>query len=86
MRKHETSNGQNGATPLFRPPTLHAGDTLTRAEFLRRWAENPQIKFAELIGGVVYMPSPTSFRHGESENDMACFLGTYAAHTTGVPR
>ena len=38
-------------------PELRAGDRLTRAEFERRYAAMPHVKKAELIEGVVYMPS-----------------------------
>jgi len=37
---------------------LRAGQRLTVKEFLRRWEAMPEVKFAELINGVVYMPSP----------------------------
>ncbi len=38
-------------------PLLHPGDRLSRAEFERRYLAQPDIKKAELIEGVVYMPS-----------------------------
>lgn len=63
---------------------LCAGDHLTREEFLRRWENEPNIKFAELIGGVVYMPSPLSLNHGETDTIVATWLGTYQAFTPGV--
>jgi hypothetical protein len=37
---------------------LRAGQRLSREEFMRRWEAMPQLKFAELIKGMVYMPSP----------------------------
>jgi Uma2 family endonuclease len=43
-------------------PPLEAGDHLTRAEFLRRWEAHPEIKKAELIGGIVFMPPPASLQ------------------------
>lgn len=64
-------------------PPLEAGDNLTRDEFLRRWEAQPEIKFAELIGGVVRMPSPVPFQHGNKDNRVATWLGVYAAHTPG---
>ena len=44
---------------------LSPGDQLTRAEeFLRPiWEAHPEIKRAELLGGIVYMPSPLSVQH-----------------------
>jgi hypothetical protein len=40
------------------PPPLEPGDHLTRVEFERRYEAMPDLKKAELIEGVVYMPSP----------------------------
>jgi hypothetical protein len=40
-------------------PPLENGDRLTRREFERRYNAMPDVKKAELIEGVVYMPSPT---------------------------
>jgi hypothetical protein len=48
-------------------PPLEGGDHLTRDEFERRYEAQPDIKRAELIEGVVYMPSPVRARsHIES--------------------
>ena len=41
-------------------PALQNGDHLTRAEFERRYHAQPHLKKAELIEGVVYVPSPVS--------------------------
>lgn len=54
-------------------PPLASGDKLTREEFLRRWEEYPEIKSAELIGGIVYLPSPVSREH--SVMDASSFGG-----------
>jgi Uma2 family endonuclease len=43
----------------------------------------PHIKRAELIGGVVYLPSPLSWSHGSTENDASTWLGVYKAATPG---
>jgi hypothetical protein len=82
MRRHEHSNG-SAATATEAPP-LQAGDKLTRGEFLRRWEEHPEIKFAELIGGIVYMPSPLTRLHGVTDNLAATWIGVYHAHTPGT--
>ena len=63
-------------------PTLVAGDRLTRDEFLRRWEAMPDVKFAELIGGVVYRPSPLSRGHSVPDLRVA-WVGHYAAFTPG---
>ena len=65
-------------------PPLAAGDKLNRDEFLRRWEANPDIKFAELIGGIVYMPSPVKIEHGDTEADVGIWLGTYRVATPGT--
>jgi Uma2 family endonuclease len=64
-------------------PPLGMGDTLTREEFLERWEAHPEIKRAELIKGVVYMPSPVSADHGDMENTLGTWLGVYKAATPG---
>jgi hypothetical protein len=64
-------------------PPLAAGDRLTREEFLRRWEAHPEIKKAELIGGIVYMSSPVSVDHGDMDNHVTTWLGVYAAGTPG---
>lgn len=65
-------------------PPLGPGDKLTRDEFLRRWEAHPEIKRAELIGGIVYMPSPVSLEHGNIESDVGTWLGTYRVATAGA--
>jgi Putative restriction endonuclease len=65
-------------------PPLAAGDKLTRHEFLHRWEGHPEIKCAELLGGLVYMPSPVSVDHGDMEAAVGTWLGTYAARTLGT--
>ncbi len=66
-------------------PVLENGDRLTRAEFERRYEAMPRLKKAELIEGVVYMPSPVRLRrHSRPHLHMASWLGTYEAETPGV--
>jgi hypothetical protein len=66
-------------------PPLENGDRLSRAEFERRYVAMPNLKKAELIEGVVYMPSPVRFdRHGEQHLSLICWAGTYMAFTKGV--
>ena len=50
------------------PPPLENGDRLGPAEFLRRYEGNPDLKKAELIEGVVCMPSPVSADHARPDN------------------
>ncbi len=67
------------------PPPLNAGDHLARAEFERRYLAMPQLKRAELIEGVVYMPSPVHFRkHSYPHGSILGWLTVYCASTPGV--
>ena len=66
-------------------PPLENGDRLTRAEFERRYDAMPELKKAELIDGVVYMPSPVRLRkHGQPHYDVITWMGVYRAGTPGV--
>ena len=74
-----------GSVPLPTVPALEAGDQLTRDEFERRYAAMPALKKAELIEGVVYMPSPVRVRrHGSPHAKIIGWLGHYQARTPGV--
>src|SRR5262245_50409109 len=73
--------------PASPPPVLplHNGDRLTRAEFERRYDAMPGVNKAELIEGVVYMPSPVTHRyHGNPHFNLIGWLSFYAMHTPGV--
>ena len=77
----------NERNPFFgtRPFPLENGDRLTRREFERRYAVRPDIKKAELIEGVVHMPSPVRFAsHGEPHSWILAWLTIYSATTPGV--
>ncbi len=66
-------------------PSLQAGDRLNRIEFERRNNAMLDVTGAELVEGVVYMPSPVrSRKHGEPHFDLITWLGVYRAHTPGV--
>lgn len=68
-----------------RIPPLRSGDHLTRDEFERRYQAMPEVNKAELIEGVVYMPSPVSAEdHGEPHFDLNGWLFVYRAHTPQV--
>lgn len=67
------------------PPPLNPGDRLSRTEFERRYHAHPEIKKAELIEGVVYMPSPVRQKiHSRPHARLVTWLGTYWAATPGV--
>lgn len=64
-------------------PVLTPGDNLSRSDFVRIWDLHPEIKRAELIGGIVFMPPPVSLDHGENELDIGTWAGSYRAYTPG---
>ncbi len=69
----------------LRKPSLESGDHLTRHEFELRYAAIPDLKKAELIEGVVYMPSPVrAEEHGNPHADLIGWMGFYRAYTPGI--
>ncbi len=66
-------------------PPLEPGDRLTREEFERRYDAMPNLKKAELLEGVVYMPSPVRHRaHSGPNSDVQGWLAHYRAGTPGT--
>lgn len=66
-------------------PPLENGDRLTRAEFERRYEATPHLERAELIEGVVYMPSPVRLRlHGRPHSHLTGWLAVYESRTPGL--
>ncbi len=59
------------------------GERLSRDEFLRRWDSLPDLKRAELLEGRVYLPSPLSLGHSETDSVGIIWVGHYAAFTPG---
>ncbi|MCI0640655.1 MAG: hypothetical protein L0Y72_20055 [Gemmataceae bacterium] len=84
MPTTETTTAPHGA-PLLAAVPLDAGVQLTRAEFERRYGAMPALKKAELIEGVVFLPSPTRLRaHGRPSRHLSTWMGVYEAATPGV--
>ena len=78
-------NHLNGKRPPFAIPRLENGDRLTRPEFERRYEAMKKPCRAELIEGVVYMPSPARWAsHGGPHSDILIWLGNYRIATPGV--
>lgn len=72
------------STPMATPP-LEAGDHLSRDEFERRYHLMPGVKKAELLEGVVYMPSPVRWdQHGRQHARLIHWLVSYEDETNGV--
>ncbi len=64
---------------------LQPGDHLSLAEFERRYRAMPELKKAELIEGVVFMPMPVSDEgHGIPHFNMILWLGLYRVFTPGI--
>ena len=73
------------ASPTTRDVVLESGDRLSREEFHRRYCARPDLRRAELVEGVVYVPSPTRFDvHDEPAAIMIAWLVTYAARHPGL--
>jgi Uma2 family endonuclease len=69
------------------PPArgLENGDRMNRDEFHRRYEALPHIKKAELIEGVVHMPSPVRYgRHSRPQFNMVGWLVFYVTATPNV--
>ena len=64
--------------PAVLPP-LENGDMLTLTEFLRRYEDMPGVKKAQLIEGVVHMPSPVRVTHSRPDGLLQGWLFTYAS-------
>lgn len=67
-----------------RVPELQPGDHLTRPEFERRYGAMPGLKKAELVEGVVYMPSPVKDAHAGQHSELNGWLYLYRLSTPGV--
>ena len=71
--------------PGTNAPPLENGDRLPRCEFERRYEALASPNKAELIEGIVYMPSPARAQsHAQPNNAIAAWLGTYSAYTPHV--
>jgi hypothetical protein len=81
----ETTNPPVPTQPPEPVPPLRHGDRLTLAEFERRYDAMPDLKKAELIEGVVHMPSPVAFGHHSNPHfNLITWLGQYCTFTPGV--
>lgn len=80
----DTLNQSAAPTPETLLP-LENGDRLTRREFERRFDAMPHLKKAELIEGVVYLPSPVRVKsHGKPHGQIMAWIGAYCAATPEV--
>ncbi len=65
-------------------PPLVAGQRLDRPTFHERYEAMPPGVRAELIEGIVYMPSPVSYQHMRKNDAAIIVLGHYERFTPGV--
>ena len=66
-------------------PPLKDGDRLTREEFERRYDAMSNVRKAELIDGVVHVPSPVrQRRHSAPQFTLIGWLFNYRARTPGL--
>ncbi len=93
MPRTDTTSAPAVATPpgapgrprgTARAPALVHGVRLGRPEFERRYALRPDLKKAELIEGIVRMPSPVSLAHSGPHAMIQGVLLVYSALTPGV--
>ncbi|MGH9203856.1 MAG: Uma2 family endonuclease, partial [Vicinamibacterales bacterium] len=68
-----------------KPAPLENGDLLSAGEFLRRYEDMPEVKKAQLIEGIVHMPSPVRLNeHAAPDSLIQAWLVSYAARTPGT--
>jgi Uma2 family endonuclease len=72
------------AQPPKTLPPLVAGQHLDQPTFHERYEAMPEGTWAELVGGVVYMPSPVLTDHGESDENVTVWSGLYKRATKGL--
>jgi Uma2 family endonuclease len=85
MARSPRAEASGVGVPARQVLPLEPGDRLTRPEFERRYEAMPHLKKAELIEGVVYVPSPVRHEgHGRQHSALNCWLGVYSASTPGV--
>lgn len=63
---------------------LYNGDKMTQPRFHRLYERMPHEYKAELIGGMVFEPSPLGYLHGTEHAHLGGLLLTYAAYTPGT--
>lgn len=65
-------------------PPFENGDHMDQKTFHRLYLQTPEGFKAELIGGIVYMPSPTTSRHGRPHARVVYWLSVYSDDTPGT--
>jgi Uma2 family endonuclease len=73
---------QTRSQPLL--PRLEPGDHLDQPTFHKRYQQMPESFRAELVEGVVFVPSPVSAEHGRPHALLAGWLTLYSSETPGT--
>src|SRR5262245_7571219 len=73
-----------GPQPPGELPPLEPGDHLDQKTFHARYEAMPEDTRAELIGGIVFMPSPLKRPHGRTHTKLMAWLSEYEDATPGV--
>lgn len=76
-------SAEGGERKVVIPP-LEMGDHLDQKTFHERYEAMPEGTRAELIGGVVYMPSPLKRPHGKTHPRLSHLLQEYVDATPGT--
>ena len=84
MEKLQTQPAPPAVVSVLHLPSLEAGDHLDQATFHARYEAMPPDFRAELIGGVVFVPSPLRLEHGESHALIMGWLTNYWSATPGT--
>jgi Uma2 family endonuclease len=84
MEKLQTQPAPPAVISVLHLPPLEAGDHLDQATFHARYEAMPPDFRAELIGGVVFVPSPLRLEHGESHALIMGWLTNYWSATPGT--
>src|SRR5438128_6805251 len=84
MEKLQTAPAPPAVLSVLRLPPLEDGDHLDQATFHARYEAMPPDFRAELIGGVVFVPSPLRLEHGESHALIMGWLTNYWSATPGT--
>src|SRR6266498_3961583 len=84
MEKLQTASSPYAALTVPLLPPLEAGDHLDQTTYHARYEAMPPDFRAELIGGVVFVPSPLRLEHGESHALIMGWLTNYWSATPGT--
>jgi Uma2 family endonuclease len=77
------STAERARPPKVLPP-LVAGEHLDQPTFHERYEAMPEGTWAELVGGVVYMPSPLRSEHGDYDGVATYWTEHYRRFTKGL--